>query len=98
MVKLETEIDIAAPPHQVWQILTDFQAFPDWNPQMQVVGKAALGAKLTVTAHAIDGSGSQYTFQVKIVDFEPNQRLAWKGGGDTWHPQGIPLLAAHSHQ
>ncbi len=80
MVKLETEIDIAVPPSQVWQILTDFKTFPEWNPLLEVVGQPELGAKLAVKANAPDGSGSQYQFRVNIVDFEPDKFLAWKGG------------------
>lgn len=80
MVKLETEIDIAAPPSRVWQILTDFESFPEWNPLLQIMGKPELGAKLKVKVNAPDGSGSQYNFQAKVVDFEPDKLLAWKGG------------------
>ena len=80
MVKLETEIDIAAPPNQIWQVLTDFKSFPEWNPQLEVVGKPELGAKLAVKANAPDGSDSRYEFRVRIVDFEPEKLLAWKGG------------------
>ena len=30
--QLRTHIDIHASPERVWQVLTDFAAYPDWNP------------------------------------------------------------------
>jgi uncharacterized protein YndB with AHSA1/START domain len=32
MRELGTEVEIAAPPERIWEILTDFAAYPDWNP------------------------------------------------------------------
>jgi len=29
---IATEILIQAPPTRVWQVLTDFGAYPQWNP------------------------------------------------------------------
>jgi uncharacterized protein YndB with AHSA1/START domain len=29
---LHTEIEIEASPDRVWKTLTDFAAYPDWNP------------------------------------------------------------------
>lgn len=30
--QLASTIDIDASPQRVWQVLTDFAAYPDWNP------------------------------------------------------------------
>lgn len=32
--QLRAQIDIHATPQQIWQILTDFGAYPQWNPFM----------------------------------------------------------------
>lgn len=80
MVKLETELDIAVPPSQVWQILTDFETFPEWNPLFEVGGKPDLDSKLKVKVNAPDHSGAQDEFWASVVDFEPGKRLAWKWG------------------
>lgn len=103
MAKLETEIEIALSPRQVWDVLTDFESFPQWNPLLTVIGEPKLGSKLQVKANSPDGSGGQYEFRVRIVDFEPRQRLAWQGGipgllsgRHYWHlsasPQGTYLI------
>lgn len=30
--ELRTEIDVAAPSGRVWEVLTDFASYPQWNP------------------------------------------------------------------
>lgn len=32
MRTLETSIDVEAPVNRVWEILTAFESYPDWNP------------------------------------------------------------------
>jgi uncharacterized protein YndB with AHSA1/START domain len=32
--QLRAQIDIHASPQRVWQVLTDFGAYPQWNPFM----------------------------------------------------------------
>jgi hypothetical protein len=46
---IETQIDIAASANRVWQILTDFRAYPDWNPFItEIEGRPEQGARLRV--------------------------------------------------
>jgi uncharacterized protein YndB with AHSA1/START domain len=33
MRELRDEIEIEATPERVWEILTDFAAYPEWNPE-----------------------------------------------------------------
>jgi len=35
MNELHTEIGIQAPAERLWQILTDFATFPQWNPRIK---------------------------------------------------------------
>jgi uncharacterized membrane protein len=32
MKEIHTEIEINAPAEKVWRVLTDFAAYPEWNP------------------------------------------------------------------
>lgn len=42
------EITVEAPPAKVWQVITDTQAYAEWNPVMLSVDKApTVGAKVT---------------------------------------------------
>ncbi len=46
---IETQIDVAASASSLWQILTDFPAYSDWNPFItEIEGRSELGARLRV--------------------------------------------------
>jgi hypothetical protein len=46
---IETQIDVAALASSVWQILTDFRAYSDWNPFItEIEGRPHLGTRLRV--------------------------------------------------
>jgi hypothetical protein len=48
MDHIHTTIDIDAPAETVWAVLTDFTAYPEWNPRTRITGEAAVGERLTV--------------------------------------------------
>ena len=86
MIRIETETIIPASPEQIWDILTDFESYPEWNPMiLEVTGKPVIGAKLKLKVSAPDNSGRKYSFKAVIVNNQPNEMLAWKGGV----PEGI---------
>ena len=41
MRELRAEIEIAAPPERVWRVLSDFDAYPDWDPFIRSIVVAA---------------------------------------------------------
>jgi len=46
---IETQIDVAASASSVWQILTDFPAYSDWNPFItEIEGTPELSARLRI--------------------------------------------------
>jgi hypothetical protein len=78
MKELYTEITIAASDDQVWQLLTDFATFPQWNPFMRrVPGQAKAGTRLEVY---IQPSGARgMTFRPTVLIAEPKRELRWLG-------------------
>lgn len=79
MVRIETELVIAAPPKRVWSVLADLARWGEWNPLMpEARGTLELGGKLAVVAHGPDGKRLRFT--ARVVEFEPGRALAWKGG------------------
>jgi len=75
---LQTEIDIAAPPDRVWAVLTDFAAYPDWNPFIRSIrGVPEQGARLVVRIQP-NGARSM-TFRPTILTLARHRALCWLG-------------------
>jgi hypothetical protein len=78
MRQIHTEIEIGASARQVWQILTDFASFPEWNPFIrQATGEVREGARLEVSLQ-ISGTKARI-FRPIVLKAEPNRELRWLG-------------------
>jgi hypothetical protein len=79
MPAIETGTDIAAPPWRVWRLLTDFDAYPAWNPFLtRVEGRPEEGARLRVRVEA-PGRNSALTLTPRVVAVETGRALRWRG-------------------
>ena len=78
MKLLHTEIEIAAPAERVWQVLTDFARFPEWNPLVpRASGELRVGARLEVRLQLAGMRGA--TLRPIVVEATPNRELRWRG-------------------
>ena len=78
MTQLDTSIDIAAAPDRVWDILTDFPAYPAWNPFITAIAGAVMkGAVLTVQL-AVPGKPVM-SFKPVLKVVERPRELRWAG-------------------
>lgn len=76
--EIKTEILINTTPEKVWNILTDFDKYPTWNPFIKsVTGNVAVGDKIAVRIEPPEAAGM--TFKPKILAFETNKELRWIG-------------------
>jgi hypothetical protein len=78
MKQLDNELEINASAERVWQLLTDFASFPQWNPFIQhISGELERGAQLEVT---LQPSGTHATtIRPIVLKAEPNRELRWIG-------------------
>lgn len=75
-IEVRTEID--APAEQVWQMLTDFARYPDWNPLVrQLSGEMVTGRPITVRLAL--GAGQPMTIKPTLLRFERPTELRWRG-------------------
>lgn len=75
---VRTTIEIDASPQAVWDVLTDFAAYRDWNPFMdRIEGLPEVGAKLVV--HMGPPGGRGITFKPTVLVADPDQELRWLG-------------------
>ncbi len=78
MKEIRTEIDIEASAGRVWDSLTDFPAFPEWNPFIRrISGEPDVGTKLEVFIQASGTRGM--TFRPTVLKAERNRELRWLG-------------------
>ena len=75
---LHTELVVDATPEQVWKVLADRQAYPEWNPFI-VSSTGDLTKGGTITNVLRDTKGSETTFSPTVLAVEPNKELRWIG-------------------
>lgn len=73
----ETSSRIAAAPGDVWSVLVDGSAWPDWDSGVEAVeGPVVLGGTVTVRSEAAKGRA----FPVEVTEFRPAELLRFSGG------------------
>jgi hypothetical protein len=78
MKELRSEIEIEASAERVWQLLTDFAHFPQWNPFIRrASGDVRRGQRLEVNIQPSGANGM--TFRPTVLKAEPNRELRWIG-------------------
>ena len=64
-LRLQAEIEIDAPPERVWQVLTDFAAYSEWNPfVLSVVGQLKEHSTVTIRPGLPEGDETAYDAEV----------------------------------
>ncbi|MDH3262118.1 MAG: SRPBCC domain-containing protein [Acidimicrobiia bacterium] len=78
MRSIETSIHIDARPARVWEVFSDFERYPDWNPFVASLdGRVALGER--IAARLTPPGGKGMTFKPKVMAVEPERELRWLG-------------------
>jgi hypothetical protein len=78
MKELHSRIEINASEERVWEILTDFASYPQWNPFIRrISGDLEVGERLEVRLEPPDSRG--ITLRPTVLSVEPNRQLRWVG-------------------
>jgi uncharacterized protein YndB with AHSA1/START domain len=75
LVRSTREVEIAAPPEVVWDVLTGFEQWPEWNPEvksMSIDGPVAPGTEFRWKA----GPG---TIVSTLEQVDPPGYIRWRG-------------------
>jgi hypothetical protein len=76
--EINTTIEINAPANTVWDVLTDFSRYGEWNPFIRSIhGKAEQGEQLEILIQPPGGTGM--TFRPLILVLQPEAELRWLG-------------------
>jgi hypothetical protein len=73
-----TFVDIASTPDRAWQVLTDFAAYPQWNPFIvEAQGAAHIGCRLRLRMQPLGAAAR--TLRPVVSGVVDQQRLQWIG-------------------
>lgn len=88
---LHTEVVIDASPDDVWAILADFAAYPEWNPFIRrIAGKLEVGSPLEVELGP--PGGRAMTIRPTVREVQAGRVLRWLGR------LGLPGLFDGEHE
>ena len=76
--QIRTQLDIHATPDEVYAVIADVAAYPQWNPTMvETDGVGDLGEKLRLRMQPSEGRGM--TFRPTVTAAEPGVAFEWLG-------------------
>ncbi|HII99657.1 MAG TPA: SRPBCC domain-containing protein [Methanoregula sp.] len=76
--ELWSAIEISATPERVWEILTAFAAYPDWNPFIRNIrGDLVEGGQITADLRPTGSAGM--TIRPFLLIVNPPHELRWRG-------------------
>ena len=77
--EIVTTVEVRGEPERVWEVLTDFEHWPEWNPAMlEFTGRAAPGERLRFRVRSPEGGGA-VTLKPTVLAAEPGRLLRWRG-------------------
>ena len=72
-----SEVVIDAPPAAVWEVLSGFERYPQWNPFIQAIsGEQAVGARLSVQLRI---GRRRLEFRPQLLAWQPEREMRWLG-------------------
>lgn len=80
--EVRTEIEIAAPPQAVWDVMAKLDAWSEWNPiiaGVKLYGRLREGTRGRLTIN-LGPHGGRQSLAVQLVTVRPPYELAWVGG------------------
>jgi len=76
-LQIRTEIVINASKEKVWSVLTNLEAYPQWNPFIvQSKGRIAVGERLENT---LQNGAKTIVFKPKVLQVRQNEYFEWLG-------------------
>ena len=75
MFEIRNDIEIGGPVERVWEVLTGFDRFHEWNPVIRkVAGTLTVGKDVVISVAAPTG---HLDWNVTVVRVDPGREFAW---------------------
>jgi hypothetical protein len=77
--EIKTEIEISAPPSQIWSILADIDNWQEWSPIIkESSGTASVGSKLAITMVGKEEGKDGPKYNPVITELDEPHYLRWR--------------------
>lgn len=98
MVFIVAHVEVATSPERVWQLLMDFDRYPEWHPFAEMGGIAAEGSELSYAVRHKPKASRLVRSEATITRLEPTAHFALKLGvpGMSWVNEWYGLEAIES--
>lgn len=74
---IRSAIEIRAPIDVCWQVLTDFESYPDWNPHIRRVrGRVEHGSRIAI--YSRPPGGRLIVMRPTVIAWDPPHELRWR--------------------
>jgi uncharacterized protein YndB with AHSA1/START domain len=72
-------VEIAAPSKVVWEVLTDLDRYPEWNPFcLSATSSLEMGASVEMVLADYTGNGGTFLNTEYVCAFVPERLLSWE--------------------
>ena len=79
MKEVRTEIEISAPPEEVWKVISNISEWQNWSPVInKSEGSAALGTKVDITMCSKEEGKDGPKYSPVITKFDEPKSLHWR--------------------
>lgn len=76
--RVEHRIGVPAPPHVVWEVISNLAGWAGWNPlYVKAEGQLRIGGQLTIHERW-PSTGREDVIQPKVVDWVPDNQILWR--------------------
>lgn len=90
MKLIESEVTLSAHPAEVWEALTDFESYGEWNPFITRM-EARVGEGESFRAMSRLPTGLRLGFVGGILSVVPEEELAWVGRPMMMHARAMEI-------
>lgn len=74
--KIQHRLGVAAPAHVVWEVVSDIESWPSWNPiYPKAKGKLGFGEALQLTVALPDRE--PFDLNATVVEWVPEEQILW---------------------
>ncbi len=91
MREIYSDVEVKAGPGKVWDVVTGFESFPDWNPFItSCTGDLSEGS--TLEMKLMPPGGEEMTISSKVLSAMAPKEFRWSSGGPLFNSEHVTTI------